>query len=84
MAEGSDKKLDNLKKAIASSKAKKKSKKPSSKGDPSYEEGPRRSSGIPVNLDDPDENVRRFGREFFTPKRNQKATSFVPKRKRGK
>jgi hypothetical protein len=83
MAEGSDKKLDNIKKAIASSKAKKKSKKTSSKGDQSYEMGPRRSSGIPVNLDDPVGNVRNFGREFTAPK-GRKATSFSMGRKRGK
>jgi hypothetical protein len=85
MAEGSDKKLDNLKKAIANSKAKKKSSGSSlpKGGDPSYEIGTRRSSGSAVDLNNPADNVARFGREFTAPK-GRKGTSYSMGRKRGK
>lgn len=82
--DGSDKKLDNLKRAIAARKANKSTSNalPPEK-DPSYEMGTRRSSGIPVDLNDPESNIRRFGREFTAPK-GRKATSFNMPRKRGK
>jgi hypothetical protein len=82
--DGSDKKLDNLKKAIAAKKANQSTSNAlPPKDDPSYEMGTRRSSGIPVDLNDPEGNVRKFGRTFTAPK-GRTATSFSMGRKRGK
>ena len=77
--DGSDKKLDNLKKAIAMMKAKKKSTK-----DADETTSTKRNKPNPfVDINDPEANVKKYGREFTAPK-GRKGTSYSMGKKRGK
>jgi len=78
--DGSDKKLDNLKKMIAAAKAKKAA---MPKGD-KIPDGERRKSNPFVDITDPAANVARYGRKFTGPK-GRTGTSFVlPRKPKGK
>ena len=78
---GSDKKFDSLKRAIAEAKAKKKNK--TSTGDP-IPSGPRIKSNPFVSLDDRKGNVARYGREFTAPKGSTGTSYTIPSKKKGK
>ena len=78
--DGSDKKLDNLKKAIAMMKAKKR--KPIKDADESTSKGRNKSNPF-VDINDPEGNVKKYGREFTAPK-GRKGTSYSMGRKKGK
>jgi Mg-chelatase subunit ChlI len=81
--DGSDKKLENLKKAIAATRARKNSRR-NDVPDADETTSPKRNRSNPgVNLQDPEENVRRYGRQFTAPK-GRKGTSYSMGRKRGK
>lgn len=78
--DGSDKKLDNLKKMIAAAKAKKAAK---PKGD-DIPSGPRRKPNPFVDIDDPAANVAKYGRKFTAPKGKTGTSYTLPRKPKGK
>jgi hypothetical protein len=79
--DGSDKKLENLKRSIASKKAKQKN--VPSADSSTIKPGERRKPNPFVDINDPEANVKKYGRQFTAPK-GRKGTSYSMGRKRGK
>lgn len=78
--DGSDKKLDNLKKKIAAAKAKKAA---MPKGD-SIPTGERRKPNPFVDIDDILGNVQKYGRKFTAPKGKTGTSYTLPRKPKGK
>ena len=78
--DGSDKKLQNLKKSIAAAKAKKAA---MPKGD-SIPTGPRNKPNSFVDIDDILGNVQKYGRKFTGPKGSTGTSYTLPRKPKGK
>jgi len=78
--DGSDKKLDNLKKKIAEAKARKAA---MPKGD-AMPSGERRKPNPFVDIDDILGNVQKYGRKFTAPKGKTGTSYTLPRKPKGK